>query len=333
MDITFTDVLITVIFLLILALPGFIIAKIKFFPEKAGETISTLVLYVCQSALVITSFQSKEYVAGLGLNLLLVAGLSALAHLVMFLLLRIIFISKSKDEKFRVVKYASVFSNCGFMGFPFLQSLFSGSALMPEIMLYGAVVIAVFNIMNWTFGVYIMTGEKKEISVKKILLNPVIISVIVGFLLFIILKKPIVDLAKDGSTLDKVLTKLMQSVNFFSDMVTPLSMTVIGIKLAGVDYKKLLLDGWAYVVSGLKLVLMPVIVLLLVAFLPIAGTIKYTLYFLLAMPSATSTAMFAVRFNKDGSFASVCVLLSTILSILTIPLLYLVISGVFGITV
>lgn len=333
MDITFTDVLITVIFLLILALPGFIIAKIKFFPEKAGETISTLVLYVCQSALVITSFQSKEYVAGLGINLLLVAGLSALAHLVMFLLLRIIFISKSKDEKFRVVKYASVFSNCGFMGFPFLQSLFSGSALMPEIMLYGAVVIAVFNIMNWTFGVYIMTGEKKEISVKKILLNPVIISVIVGFLLFIILKKPIVDLAKDGSTLDKVLTKLMQSVNFFSDMVTPLSMTVIGIKLAGVDYKKLLLDGWAYVVSGLKLVLMPVIVLLLVAFLPIAGTIKYTLYFLLAMPSATSTAMFAVRFNKDGSFASVCVLLSTILSILTIPLLYLVISGVFGITV
>ena len=333
MDITFTDVLITVIFLLILALPGFIIAKIKFFPEKAGETISTLVLYVCQSALVITSFQSKEYVAGLVLNLLLVAGLSALAHLVMFLLLRIIFISKSKDEKFRVVKYASVFSNCGFMGFPFLQSLFSGSALMPEIMLYGAVVIAVFNIMNWTFGVYIMTGEKKEISVKKILLNPVIISVIVGFLLFIILKKPIVDLAKDGSTLDKVLTKLMQSVNFFSDMVTPLSMTVIGIKLAGVDYKKLLLDGWAYVVSGLKLVLMPVIVLLLVAFLPIAGTIKYTLYFLLAMPSATSTAMFAVRFNKDGSFASVCVLLSTILSILTIPLLYLVISGVFGITV
>ena len=333
MDITFTDVLITVIFLLILALPGFIIAKIKFFPEKAGETISTLVLYVCQSALVITSFQSKEYVAGLGVNLLLVAGLSALAHLAMFLLLRIIFISKSKDEKFRVVKYASVFSNCGFMGFPFLQSLFSGSALMPEIMLYGAVVIAVFNIMNWTFGVYIMTGEKKEISVKKILLNPVIISVIVGFLLFIILKKPIVDLAKDGSTLDKVLTKLMQSVNFFSDMVTPLSMTVIGIKLAGVDYKKLLLDGWAYVVSGLKLVLMPVIVLLLVAFLPIAGTIKYTLYFLLAMPSATSTAMFAVRFNKDGSFASVCVLLSTILSILTIPLLYLVISGVFGITV
>ena len=333
MDITFTDVLITVIFLLILALPGFIIAKIKFFPEKAGETISTLVLYVCQSALVITSFQSKEYVAGLGVNLLLVAGLSALAHLAMFLLLRIIFISKSKDEKFRVVKYASVFSNCGFMGFPFLQSLFSGSALMPEIMLYGAGVIAVFNIMNWTFGVYIMTGEKKEISVKKILLNPVIISVIVGFLLFIILKKPIVDLAKDGSTLDKVLTKLMQSVNFFSDMVTPLSMTVIGIKLAGVDYKKLLLDGWAYVVSGLKLVLMPVIVLLLVAFLPIAGTIKYTLYFLLAMPSATSTAMFAVRFNKDGSFASVCVLLSTILSILTIPLLYLVISGVFGITV
>ncbi|MBQ6727678.1 MAG: hypothetical protein IJQ87_01940, partial [Clostridia bacterium] len=82
-----------------------------------------------------------------------------------------------------------------------------------------------------------------------------------------------------------------------------------------------------------KLIIMSLISILVVAFLPVDTTVKYTVFFLLSMPSATSTAMFAVKFGKDGDFASVCVLLSTVLSVITIPLLYLVISGVFGIAV
>ena len=116
-------------------------------------------------------------------------------------------------------------------------------------------------------------------------------------------------------------------------MVTPLSMIVIGIKLANVDFKKLFLDGLAYVSSALKLVFMPLVSILVVAFLPIDSTIKYTVFFLFAMPSATGTVLFAVRFGKESDFASVCVLLSTILSILTIPLMYMLIYGVFGVTI
>lgn len=333
MNITFSDVFITVFFLLLLAIPGFIFAKIKAFPEKASEAFSVLVLYGCQPVLIITSFQSKEYVPALGLNILYVAAFALLAHLIMFALLKLIFFKRSKEDKIRIVRYAGVFSNCGFMGFPFLQSLFSGGELLPEIMIYGAVVIAVFNVLNWTFGVYILTGDVREISVKKILLNPVIISVFIGVFLFFVLKKPLVALATEGTFCYNALSKLMQSLNFISDTVTPLSMTVIGIKLANINLRQLLFDGWGYVSAALKLILMPMVVLLSVAFLPIDVTVKYTLFFLLGMPSATSTAMFAVKFGKDADFASVCVLLSTVLSIVTIPPMYLVISGIFGITI
>ena len=333
---SFIDVLITVVFLLLLALPGFIFAKLKKLPEKAAEAITVIVLYCCQSTLVITSFQKRAFDPQIGINMLWVALIALCVHLIMFAILKLVFIKKSADAKIRVLKFASVFSNCGFMGFPFLQSLFSGAeyeALLAEIMIYGAVIIAVFNLLIWTFGIYIMTGDKKQVSVKKIATNPVIISLVLGFLLFVILQKPIVDIAADGSFGDKVLTKLMQSLNFFSEMVTPCSMIVIGIRLANVNFRQLFMDKWAYLSSAFKLVVMSMVAMLVVAFLPVATTIKYAIFFLLSMPSATNTAMFSVKFGGDSDFAAVAVLLSTVLSVLTIPLMYLVMSGVFGIVV
>ena len=334
MNIGFTDVLITVVFLLALAIPGYVFAKLKMLPEKAAETISVIVLYCCQSVLVITSFQKKAYEPQTGLNMLYVALLAVAVHLIMFAILKLAFMHKCADDKIKVVKFASIFSNCGFMGFPFLQSLFSDNQeLLSEIMIYGAVIIAVFNLLIWTFGVYIMTGDKRQVSFKKIATNPVIISLIIGFLLFVFIQKPIVDLAPDKSFTDNVLTKLMQSMNFLADMVTPCSMIVIGIRLANVNVKQLFMDKWAYVSSVFKLIVMSVVAMLCVAFLPVNTTVKYAVFFLLSMPSATNTAMFAVKFGADGDFAAVSVLLSTVLSVVTIPLMFLVMSGVFGVTV
>ena len=337
MEIKFIDVLITVIFLILLAAPGFIFAKLKMLPEKAAETVSVIVLYCCQSVLVITSFQGKAFDPQIGLNMLWVALITLCVHFIMFAILKLVFIGKSADDKVRVMKFASVFSNCGFMGFPFLQSLFSHNVeLLSEIMIYGAVVIAVFNLLTWTFGVYIMTGDKKQVSFKKIALNPVIISLIIGFILFVALPRPIVDLAsvaKNGNTLDNILEKFMQSMNYLADMVTPCSMIVIGIRLANVNLKQLFLDKRAYISAFFKLIVMSLVAILAVAFLPVGVTVKYAIFFLLSMPSATNTAMFAVKFGGDGDFASVCVLLSTTLSVITIPLLYMVISGVFGINI
>ena len=219
------------------------------------------------------------------------------------------------------------------MGLPFLQSLFTDGALQAELVIYCAVVLAVFNVLNWTFGVYIMTGDKKQISVKKILLNPVIIAVIVSLILFFTMQKPLIECVSVGTVGYKIVSKLMNSLNYLSSIVTPLSMFVIGIRLANINFKQLLTDKWAYVITGMKLVLMSFVTMFIVAYLPIAATIKYTIFFLLSMPSAASGAMMAVQFNKDGDFASIGVVLSTVWSIVTLPLLYLFMSAVLGVTI
>ena len=331
--INFFDVFITVVFLLVLAVPGFIFAKTKMFPKTASETLSVIVLYGCQPILIITSFQGCSYNPDIAINMLIVAGIALVAHLIMFAIVKLVFIKWRADDKVKLVKYLSVFSNCGFMGLPFLQSLFTDASLQAELVIYCAVVLAVFNILNWTLGVYILTEDKKEISPKKILLNPVIISVLFSLVLFFAFQKPVIELVAEGTVGYKILSKFMTSLNFLSNMVTPLSMFVIGIRLANINFKQLLTDKWAYIATAMKLVVMSFLVMFLVAFLPIESTIKYTIFFLLSMPSATSGAMMAVQFKKDSDFASVGVVLSTICSIVTLPLLYLFMNGVLGVTI
>ena len=329
MSVDFLSVLITVFSLVILAVPGFILAKMKLLPEKTSDACSTIVLYVCQTALVFMGFQKTAYDPKIGKNMLIVLGLATLVHIIMVLIMWLCIRNKNQEAKKNVVRYAGVFCNCGYLGMPFLQSLFPNSG---EILIYCAVVLSVFNIINWTIGVYMISGDKKNISTKKILLNPVIISVLLGFILFIILKVPIVDVALQDSLLDTILTKLVNSINFLGEMVTPLSMLVIGMRLANVKFKQLFLDKWAYVACFFKLIIMSLVSILVTAFLPIDNIVKLALFFLLSMPSATSTAMFAIRFNGEGDSGSIIVLLSTMLSILTIPLMFLL-CGTFGIVI
>ena len=300
-------------------------------PETASDVLSTIVLYGCQPVLIITSFQNCAFSTDIALNMLIVALLTAALHILFFVILKFALVKYSANDKVKIVKYVSVFSNCGFMGLPFLQSLFSDSGMQAEVLIYCAVIIVVFQVLNWTFGVYIITGDKKQVSVKKTMLNPVMISVVLGVLMFFILQKPVVELAAVGSVGHKILTKLMASLGYISNMVTPLSMFVIGIRLANMNLKQLFMDKWAYISTGIKLVVMPMVVIFCVSYLPIASTIKYTVFFLLAMPSATSGVMMAVKFGKDSDFASACVLLSTILCILTLPPLYLFMNGVLQI--
>lgn len=332
MQISFFTVFISVVSLVIMAVPGFLLGKLKMLPEKASEALSAVVLYGCQPLLVFMSFQSYEYSAEIGLNMLIVCGIAFAVHFIMIAIVSVLFRDR-EDIKTKTVRYGSVFSNCGFMGIPFLAMLFAGKPEAGEILIYASVIIAVFNILNWTVGVFMMTGNIKDVSLKKILLNPVIIAVAAGVLVFVTVKKPLADIAAEGTTLHSVLNKFATSLDFLGDAVTPLSMIVIGIKLADVNIKQLFLDKKAYVTAFFKLVVMSFVALITVAYLPVSSSIKYTVFLLLSMPCATSTALFALLFDGDGDFGTVCTLLSTILSIATLPLMFLLMNGAFGVAI
>lgn len=328
MDISFLTVLIAVLSLVLLAVPGFLLEKFKMLPEKTGEALSAIVLYGAQPAMIFMSFQ-EYYNATIARNLIWVLLLAAAVHLLMIGIIYLCIRNKDKSAKKYVARYGCLFGNCGFMGLPFLEIVFGGTGYGGEIIIYAAIIIAVFNILNWTLGVYMITGDKKDISAKKIFLNPTIISIFIGAIIFFTVQTPFVDLTVEGSDARFIVEKLMNSVNTIGQMVTPLSLTVIGLRLARVNLRSLFLDKWSYVVCALKLIVMSLLTILCVSFLPVDITVKYVLFFLLSMPSATSTALFAVRFGSDGDFGSICVLLSTIISIVTIPLMYLLMSGVF----
>ena len=332
MTIDFSNVLLTVLSLVVLAVPGFLMAKLKMFPENASSVLSTVVLYCCQTFIVFMSFQNYEFSAEIGLNMLWVGLLAFLVHFIMIAIVSI-FVKGKNEAKARCVRYGSVFGNCGYIGIPLIKMLFEGSSYQGEVLIYTAIVITVWNILNWTVGVYLITKDKSQISPKKIIFNPVIIAVLLGLICFVTIQKPIADVATQGTFIDNMLEKLMTSCNYLGDAVTPLSMVVVGMRLANVNLKQLFMDKYAYLQVTLKLVVMSLVCMLIVAFLPLAVTVKYGLFFTLSMPAATSTALFAVKFGGDGDFGSVCVLLSTILSIITIPLMFLLFSQVFGIVI
>ena len=319
--IDFLTVLIAVVSLVILAVPGFILTKTKLLSEKADGALSTLVLYGAQPAMVLMGFQNASFSKDIGVNVLIVAGIAIAIHLIMALLVAVVI--RSKSDKGKVVRYASMFSNCGFMGFPFLQIVFADSPFLGEAMIYAAVLVSIFNIANWTIGVYFISGDKKNISLKKIITNPTILAVLLGFIFFFTVKVPFAELPAEGSKLQTIVSKIMGSIDVIGDMVTPVSMTVIGMKLARVNFKELFLDKCGYVVCAFKLVIMSVITMLAVCFLPVEDTVKYVLVFLLSMPCATSTALFSTLYGGDGKSATVYVLLTCIVCIVTIPLMFL----------
>lgn len=318
MQLDFYSVLFTVLSLVLLMIPGYIISKTKMVGESAQATLSTIVLYVSQPMLMIMSFQKANFTNELVINLLIVAGLTLVVHLIMIgFALSVI---KGKEKVHNVMRFASIFSNCAYMGLPFLQLLFKNNS--TEILMYGGIISSVFNLLNWSIGAYIMSGDKAEMSFKKAFLNPTVLAVFLGILLFVVFQKPIVNLTPEDSTADMILTKLMNSIDCIGNTVTPLSMMVIGMKLTSVNLKTLFLNKQAYISCACKLILMSLISILVVSFLNVDILVKYAVFFTLSMPSASATVMFAVKYDSDGQSASVFVLLSTLLSTLTIPLMF-----------
>lgn len=310
--------------------PGFILGKFKFLPEKATDVCSKIVLYVCQAALMISCFQKNEFSPRIGWNMLITAGVTLVIHIIMAVLVFLVFRGEDR-AKLKIMRFASIFSNCGFMGIPFLQMLFSGTSYVEEMVIYAAVVNAVFNSLTWTLGAVIMTGDKKQISLKKLATNPTIIAIVTGVILFFAVGKPLINVFPDGSVADMFTTKIMGAIDMLSDMVTPLSMLVIGLRLATVSFKELFLSGKACLVSLIKLVVVPIVITVCVLFLPIAEEVKYSIFLLLSMPCASSTVLFAVKFNEDSDFASLIVLQSTLFSIVAIPLMFLAFNALLGV--
>ena len=172
--------------LFILIALGFVCQKIRMLTEEANKCMADIVMYFVTPCVIINAFSATVYtkaeLLGILKNIAVVALVAVLLHL--FMILSVYLIFRLKDEnKMRVMRFAAVFSNAGFIALPLAQALID-TPECHEGALYAAVFLAVFNVALWTWGLVNMSGEQRNMNWKKILFNPGIIGVAVGLLIF-----------------------------------------------------------------------------------------------------------------------------------------------------
>ena len=301
--------------------PGFLLAKAKLMPEGAGKTISNLILYAAQVALIIAGFCSVDPTKEILVRMLAVFFLAITSHFAFYLIGRLCFRSADQAKR-RVLIFSTVFTNAGYMGIPLLVALFGSSH--PEVAVYGSVYVTAFNLYLWSLGAFIYTEDKKYISVKKMLVNPATIATITGLAIFALAAIPsvregfIVPIVRDPSG---IVTPLL---NNFKGMVAPLSMLIIGFRLTELKIGKALRDKFLYISIGVNLFLVPVIAFILVKLVSATGIYHDELTASVLMisasaPAATATSMFAEKFDGDSVYAGLIVSITSILCVATMP--------------
>lgn len=310
---TFLIALSAVAILLLEAAPGFVFVKKKMLGEDSAAAFSRMLLYLCQPCLAVYTFSSAEFsvekLADIGLFALLTLVINALMLGGAVLVLR----RKFADTSYRVITLAMAFANCAFFGIPIIE------ALLPEaasgLIVYTTVYATIMNILGWAIGIAIITGDARNISPKKIFINPAMIGVVIGIPLFIFsVELPAV---------------LFDAISLIGKMTTPVSMLIMGMRLATTSLKSVFTSVRAYVAVAVKTLLMPLVAFAIIYFIPLPIEVKKTFFIICACPTASVVLNFSELCGAGQKEAAASVLLSTILSIATLPTMMLMLS-LFG---
>ena len=296
-----------------LAVPGYILVKTKTLKQEHSATLSKILMYVGMPFLVISGT-----VNNLTINSELLLRILTVAVIGVAYTLTVFFASKpmtamEKNAKTRgMMRFCTVFSNNGFLGIPLAIAVFGkGSQIFTALIILNIIT----NVMMYALGANLVSGGGKSAGIKKAIFNPVLLAFIAGLIL---------NLLNVKSYIPEIVTYS----DHFSGIVTPISMTILGMKLATVKLSALFTSLKTYYVSAIKLLLSPVVIVaLLFACKTFAGNLINNdvilgFFVAFAMPTAGLASTFADTFGGDTDSAVTFTLGTTMLSILTIPVLY-----------
>lgn len=288
------------------AVPGFLLVKTKLVGESNISAFAKVLLFVCQPALSLYSFNKADFTPALFKQMAAFFGLSIALQLAVILILFAIF--SKKEERYRILMLSCVLGNVGYLGVPLLEAVLPE---YPQAIVLSATYSVGMNLISWTIGCFVISGDKKYISVKKMLLNPQMIALVVALPLFFCkVKYP--QLIGDG-------------VAILGRMSTPLCMIILGMRLAVAPKRELLTTGTVYLSSVIKLVILPLAAFVTCWFLPLPYFVRATFFILSCCPTASVVLNLAEMFGNGQKYAAYSVLMSTILCIATIPLMTLLI--------
>ena len=212
------------------------------------------------------------------------------------------------------MRFCMTYSNNGFLGIPLAIAVFGNQS---TVVTYLVIINVVDSILRYTTGIYLISGDKKMIRPTKVIFSPALIAFLVGILLNL-----------TGAHVR--VSEIQEYANAFSSIVTPLCMTILGMKLGGVKISSLFKSKSVYYLSAWKLLLFPVLAIGLF----FAGSLLlqtgvepiFAAFVAFGTPAASLSTAFADQFGGDMDGAVKYTLTSTFFSIATLPTLYWVLS-------
>lgn len=290
----------SIIMFLYMAIGGLLFKK-GLITKEGSKSLANLLLYAVLPCVVVKSFcvaRTPERMSGLLVSFLAALGILLLAMAVSHLLFK----------KNPIDDFGAAFSNAGFMGFPLVAAVQGSEAIF-----YAAGFVALLNALQWTYGQSLISGDPSYRSPKAILKNPLVLSLLLGILIFCF-ELPVPAIASD-------LLAALAALN------APLAMVILGVYLAQTDARTLFNDPHLYVVAAARLVLIPLLTAWMLKLLPAQyAAITTTLVIVAAAPIGSNVAVYAQKLGKDYAYAVRGVCLSTLLSAITMPLLMLLVG-------
>ena len=265
---------------------------------EINKGLNKILLELTLPMMIVSSFD-YTFSSEIMINIVKIFIYSLVIHIFLIIISILPYIKFDKDKR-DILRFITIFSNCGFMGYPVLGSIYGKIGI-----LYASIFNIPSNIFMWSFGVMLFSKNKKSKGLKNILLNPGILAVFIGVFLFIFSIK-----------LPKPIYSTLKSVG---DVTTPLSMIIIGAMIGDISFKKVFKEISIYYASFIRLVLVPLTIYFILNMLDVDFMVRNVVVIVEAMPAAALSAIFAQAYNKKHEFASQAVFITTLLSVITIP--------------
>lgn len=289
-----------VFILFLIVLTGVLCRRLGYLTDAAIRGLTQITVNIALPALAVVKLQidfSREVFTGLVLSFVCASAL-----MLLFLAIARVLLKKWPPARRAVLTHVFAFSNCGFMGYPVILSF------NPDYLIYAIAFNASFNILCWTLGsaLYAPAGEK--LPWRRALLSPAVVASVLGVLLFTVqLRLPAL---------------VCEVLELLGSLTTPLSMLLIGARVCGLRPRDFAQTDY-HLGAVLRLVAAPLITYALLRLLPLPEPVFVTTVLLMAMPAASTASMQAELYNGDSAFAARAVAYTTVLSLISIPLISL----------
>lgn len=283
---------------------GFLLCKGQKAFVAHAKSLSGVLIYIMNPCMIVNAFLQLEYSRESLVKMGKYFVVSFFVQLLFLAFLFLIFRKKCTDAKYRVLCAGGVLGNVGFMGMPLIASVFPNE---PIVLCYSSINVVTMNLIVFTFGVYLLTNDKKYVTLKNAIINPTTLPFFVALPLFFF----------NVQLPDAV----GNAVSILAKAVTPMCMIILGMRLSASNFRQLFTRPFVYATAAFKLLVFPLFSFALVRFLPFLDPVaKSTVVILTTVPSAAVIQSLAEMHDSEQELAANVVLLTTLISVITIPL-------------